>query len=134
MEPEAKKASTEDVCPGTKKLGKKDFVAARELLASSDGLEYWRSLQELSGDAEFQQELHREFPKGASEWLDPVSRRGFLKLAGASIALAGMTACTRQPPEAIVPYVRQPEEIIPGKPLMYATAMPFSGYGQPLLA
>ena len=41
--------------------------------------------------------LHREFPKGASEWLDSVSRRGFLKLMGASMALAGMTACTKQP-------------------------------------
>ena len=79
-------ASGEDVCPGTKKLGKKDFIAARELLASSDGTEYWRSLQELAGDPEFKEQMHREFPKGASEWLDPVSRRGFLKLAGASIA------------------------------------------------
>jgi molybdopterin-containing oxidoreductase family iron-sulfur binding subunit len=134
MEPEAKKTSGEDVCPGTKKLGKKDFIAARELLASSEGTEYWRSLQELAGDPEFKEQLHREFPKGASEWLDPVSRRGFLKVAGASLALAGMTACTKQPPEAIVPYVRQPEEIIPGKPLFYATAMPFAGYGQPALA
>ena len=57
--------------------------------------------------------LHREFPKGASEWLDSVSRRGFLKLMGASLAMAGMTACTKQPLEPIVPYVKQPEEIIP---------------------
>ena len=55
--------------------------------------------------------LHREFPKGASEWLDAVSRRGFLKLMGASLALAGMTACTKQPLEPIVPYVKQPEEL-----------------------
>ena len=61
--------------------------------------------------------MHREFPKGASEWLDSVSRRGFLKLMGASLAMAGMTACTKQPLEPIVPYVKQPEETIPGRPL-----------------
>jgi molybdopterin-containing oxidoreductase family iron-sulfur binding subunit len=52
---------------------------------------------------------------------------------GASLALAGVTACTRQPEEAIVPYVRQPEEIVPGKPLFFATAMPFAGSGVGLL-
>ena len=53
---------------------------------------------------------------------------------GASLALAGVSACTRQPEEKIVPYVRQPEEIIPGRPLFYATAMPQGGFGMPLLA
>ena len=77
--------------------------------------------------------LHREFPKGASEWLDPVSRRGFLKLMGASLALAGMTSCVKQPLEPIVPYVRQPEEIVLGKPLFFATAMTMGGYRLPLL-
>ncbi len=77
--------------------------------------------------------LHREFPQNASEWLDPVGRRGFLKLMGASLALAGVSACTRQPDEAIVPYVRQPEELVPGKPLFFATAMPFAGSGVGLL-
>jgi molybdopterin-containing oxidoreductase family iron-sulfur binding subunit len=134
MEPEAKTTSGGDVCPGSKKLGKKDFIAARELLAKAEGPEYWRSLQELAGDPEFHAQVQREFPKGASEWLDAVSRRGFLKLSAASLALAGMTACTKQSPEAIVPYVRQPEEIIPGKPLFYATAMPFNGVGYPVLA
>src|SRR4029434_1750566 len=52
---------------------------------------------------------------------------------GASMALAGVSACTRQPEEAIVPYVRQPEELVPGKPLFYATAMPFAGSGVGLL-
>src|SRR5207237_5818894 len=64
---------------------------------------------------EFQEFLHREFPQNASEWLDPVGRRGFLKLMSASLALAGVSACTRQPNEELVPYVRQPEEIVPGK-------------------
>ena len=82
---------------------------------------------------EFKEFLHREFPQNASEWLDPVGRRGFLKLMGASLALAGVSACTRQPDEEIVPYVRQPEELVPGKPLFYATAMPFAGSGIGLL-
>src|SRR5574341_902096 len=69
----------------------------------------WRSLDELAGTPEFQEYLHREFPSNASEWLDPVGRRGFLKLMSASMALAGVTACTVQPAELIVPYVRQPE-------------------------
>ena len=52
---------------------------------------------------------------------------------GASLALAGVTACTRQPAEKIVPYVRQPEEIVPGKPLFFATAMPLGGVATGLL-
>ena len=82
---------------------------------------------------EFKEFLHREFPQNASEWLDPVGRRGFLKLMSASLALAGVSACTRQPTEELVPYVRQPEELVPGKPLFYATAMPFAGSGIGLL-
>src|SRR5439155_22283793 len=67
------------------------------------------------------------------EWLDPVSRRGFLRLMGASLALAGVTGCTKQPLEPIVPYVRQPEEVIPGRPLFFATAFTLSGYASPVL-
>ena len=55
-------------------------------IAETKGPEYWRSLEELAGSADFQEMMHREFPKGASEWLDAVSRRGFLKLMGASLA------------------------------------------------
>ena len=97
------------------------------------GPEYWRSLDELADTPEFREALHREFPEGASELLDPVSRRTFAKLMGASLALAGVTACTRQPAERIVPYVKQPEELVPGRPLYYATAMPMAGYAAPLL-
>ena len=78
--------------------------------------------------------MHREFPAQASEWLDPSGRRGFLKLMGASIALAGATACTRQPDELLVPYVRQPEEVVPGRPLFFATAMTLGGIATGLLA
>jgi molybdopterin-containing oxidoreductase family iron-sulfur binding subunit len=97
------------------------------------GQEYWRSLGELADTPEFREALHREFPQGASELLDPVTRRTFARLMGASLALAGVTACTRQPAEKIVPYVRQPEELVLGKPLYYATAMPMAGYAVPLL-
>jgi molybdopterin-containing oxidoreductase family iron-sulfur binding subunit len=80
--------------------------------------------------------LHREFPQGASEWAgDDVSRRNFLKLMGASLALAGVYGCTRQPDEKIVPYVAAPEQVVPGKPLFFATAMPMAGgFGLGLLA
>src|SRR5689334_19438108 len=111
----------------------KDIDALRAQLDGTRGKEYWRSLEALSGTSEFKEFLHREFPQNASEWLDPVGRRGFLKLMSASLALAGVSACTRQPNEELVPYVRQPEEIVPGKPLFYATAMPFAGVGMGLL-
>jgi len=110
-----------------------DIQAIRERLDGTRGREYWRSLEAVAETPEFQQFLHREFPQNASEWLDPVGRRGFLRLMGASLALAGVSACTRQPEEAIVPYVRQPEELVPGKPLFFATAMPFGGAGVGLL-
>ena len=110
-----------------------DIQSLRTRLEGSRGREYWRSLEAVSETPEFKEFLHREFPQNASEWLDPVGRRGFLKLMGASLTLAGVTACTRQPDEAIVPYVRQPEELVPGKPLFYATAMPFAGAGIGLL-
>src|SRR6476469_7717585 len=110
-----------------------DIEALRARLDGTRGREYWRSLEALSGTPEFKEFLHREFPQNASEWLDPVGRRGFLKLMSASLALAGVSACTRQPTEELVPYVRQPEEVVPGKPLFYATAMPMNGAGAGLL-
>ena len=123
--------SHEQVCPGKK--GKLDLSTARARIEATKGAEYWRSLEELAGSEEFREMMRREFPKGASEWLDSVSRRGFLRLMGASLALAGMSACTKQPLEPIVPYVRQPEEVIPGRPLFFATAFTLSGYASPLL-
>jgi MoCo/4Fe-4S cofactor protein with predicted Tat translocation signal len=131
MEEQKGKAQGEDVCPG--KRGKLSLDEARAQIAETKGPEFWRSLEELAGSEEFQEMMHREFPKGASEWLDSASRRGFLKLMGASLALAGMTACTKQPLEKIVPYVTQPEDVIPGRPLFYATAFTLGAYGLPLL-
>ncbi len=136
-------AKREDVCPS--KRGEMDLTSVRESIdralahdASSPagekaGPEYWRSLEELAGSPDFQDALHREFPKGASEWIDSVSRRGFLKVMGASLGLAGMTGCVKLPFEPIVPYVRQPEEVVPGRPMFYATAMTLGGYANPLL-
>ncbi|HKX31531.1 MAG TPA: TAT-variant-translocated molybdopterin oxidoreductase [Blastocatellia bacterium] len=93
----------------------------------------WRSLEELADSDLFQESLRREFPSGASEWNDAIGRRRFLQLMGASIALAGLAACTRQPAETIVPYVQAPEGIAPGRPLYFATAMPFGGTAEGLL-
>ncbi|MEC7841346.1 MAG: TAT-variant-translocated molybdopterin oxidoreductase [Candidatus Latescibacterota bacterium] len=109
------------------------MAEAREKSARSGGRDYWRSLEELAGTEEFEIMLQREFPEQASEWSDGVSRRNFLKLMGASLAFGGLTNCTIQPEEKIVPWVRAPENMIPGKPLYYATAMPLSGVGTGIL-
>ena len=102
-------------------------------LAGSHGRMYWRSLGEFADTPQFREYLHREFPEQASEWNDPKGRRQFLKLMSASLALAGVGACTKQPPEQIVPYVRQPEDLVPGRPLFFASAIPFSGVANPVL-
>ncbi|MEZ5416308.1 MAG: TAT-variant-translocated molybdopterin oxidoreductase [Vicinamibacterales bacterium] len=110
-----------------------DLNAIRAKLQSANGPHYWRSLEAVAETPEFQEFLHREFPANASEWNDPVGRRGFLKLMSASLALAGVTACTVQPDELIVPYVRQPEALVPGKPLFFATAASLGGVATGLL-
>ena len=97
------------------------------------GKKFWRSVDELADTAEFQAAVEREFPSAAQEWVDPVSRRGFLKVMGASMALAGLAGCTKQPEETIYPYVKQPEDLVLGKPMYFATAHPFSTGGVPLL-
>jgi MoCo/4Fe-4S cofactor protein with predicted Tat translocation signal len=139
MEEQDDRTKREDVCPSQK--GKLNLDSVRERIdaavahdaAEKTGPEYWRSLEELAGSPAFQEALHREFPKGASGWVDSVSRRGFLKVMGASMALAGMTGCVRLPLEPIVPYVRQPEDVIPGRPQFYATAITLGGYASPIL-
>ncbi|HUP42708.1 MAG TPA: TAT-variant-translocated molybdopterin oxidoreductase, partial [Thermoanaerobaculia bacterium] len=101
-----------------------------------DPKNHWRSLEELAGTAGFEEMLHRELPRFASEWAegeDGFSRRRFLQLSSASLALAGLAGCTRQPPESIVPYVQQPEQVVPGDPLYFATAFAMGGYAQGIL-
>jgi MoCo/4Fe-4S cofactor protein with predicted Tat translocation signal len=104
-----------------------DIGAVRARLEGAKGREYWRCLEELAETDGFQDMLHREFPRQAGEWEDPAGRRNFLKLMGASLALAGLGACTRQPVEFIMPYVTAPEQLIPGVPQFYATAVTLSG-------
>ena len=110
-------------------------VGVRQRIADLKGRRYWRSLEELADTEEFREYLHREFPEQAAEWTDPVTRRSFIRVMGASLALAGISgACTRQPRETIVPYNTAPEQIVPGLPLYFATTMPLAGYGAGLLA
>jgi len=101
-----------------------DLAAVRAKLREKNGKQYWRTLEELSDDPHFEDLLHREFPRQASEWDETVDRRNFLKLAAASLAFAGISGC-RKPEQLIVPYVKQPDGMILGKPQFYATAMPF---------
>jgi molybdopterin-containing oxidoreductase family iron-sulfur binding subunit len=96
--------------------------------------QYWRSLEELADSPVFEEFVQREFPQAAEEWNDPVERRTFLKLMGASLALAGLSGCVIQPPEKVIPYVKQPEEETPGKGLWFATAFSLGGIATPLLA
>lgn len=111
-----------------------EFETLHAQLSKAKGKAYWRSLEELAESEVFQKSLAREFPSGASEWKESLDRRRFLQLMGASLALAGLTACTRQPTETIVPYVHPPEEVMTlGKPLYFATAMPFGGTAEGLL-
>ncbi len=105
----------------------------RRQLKDQRGPELWRSLEELASTDDFQQMVDREFPESAIDWSDGFSRRGFLQVMGASLAFGGLAACTRQPLEKIVPYVEQPEQIVPGKPLYFATAMTTDGFAQGLL-
>src|SRR5256885_58704 len=102
-----------------------DLTAADAKAKSGSGKQYWRSIEELAGDPHFEDLLHREFPRAASEWDESVDRRDFLKLMGASMALAGMAGCGRTPEQHIVPYLKQPDGLILGKPQQYATVMPF---------
>ena len=110
-----------------------DLAAIRQRLAGRTGQEYWRSLEELAQTEDFQWCLENEFPRQAGGFRSAVDRRQFLQLMGASLALAGLSACTQQPTENIVPYVRQPEEIVPGRPLFFATALPLSGVASGVL-
>jgi len=102
-------------------------------MTKSEPLRFWRTVDELADDPSFRERLYHEFPSEIETIADDTTRRTFMKLMGASIALAGITACTRQPAEKIVPYVRQPEELIPGRPLFYATTMSLGGSATGLL-
>src|ERR1700710_2682018 len=114
---------------------KMTLAEVRSKLEGKSGKRYWKNLDELSDTPEFQELMQEEFPRqaGAGEWVDAVSRRGFMKVMGASFALAGLAGCTKQPDEPIFPYVKQPEDLVLGKPMYFATAHPFPTGAIPVL-
>lgn len=103
--------------------------------ARETGRTYWRGVEEYSNSPQFKEWLEREFPAGAAEFSgDEVSRRSFLRLMGASMALAGlgMSGC-RRPEAHFAAYTKTPEWLVPGKSLTYATSLPRRRGGAPLL-
>ncbi len=110
-----------------------DIGEIRARLRGATGKDYWRSLEALADTPEFQSFVAREFPQGQALQNTPISRRRFLQLAAASLALAGMAACSPQPSKQIVPYVTKPDALIPGKPQFYATAHVLDGYATGIL-
>ncbi len=110
-----------------------ELEAVRAHLRSARGRQFWRSLDDLAETPAFHALLSREFPAGAAELsADPLTRRNFLKLMGASLALAGLSGCTfaiRQPQEQIAPFARAPYDLQPGIARYYATALPLDGFG-----
>ena len=105
----------------------------REKLSNGRGPQFWRTLEEAAESNELTEYVEQEFPGLSGQIPQGVDRRNLLKVMAASLAMAGAAACTKQPKELIVPYVRQPENVIPGVPLFYATAMTTGGYARGLL-
>ena len=105
--------------------------------APVSGRTYWRSLDELAATPQFKQWVEREFPEGASEWFDPVTRRHFVKIMSASFLLGGLglvgSGC-RRPVENLEPFGKMPEDYVYGMPQYYATAMPTPGSAVALVA
>src|SRR6476620_10233542 len=111
-----------------------NFALLRKRILEQNGKQYWRSVEEFVDAPEFAELVKQEYPSHAEEWDNSLSRRNFIKVMGASLALAGLSGCVIQPPEKIVPYVRPQEDQLPGKPLFFATAMTLGGVAQGLLA
>ncbi len=108
-----------------------DLAKLRDQLNTKAGKEYWRSLDELADSPEFRAFVQREFPAGLRA--PQMSRRRFLQLAAASLAMAGLAACAPQPPERLVPYVKQPQNLDPASPQFYASAHVLSGFARGIL-
>lgn len=111
-----------------------DMGAIREKLAGTRGKRYWRSLDEVAETPEFRVLQQREFPLEAPREMKALPRREFFRVMGATMAMAGLAGCASQPTEKIVPYVEQPEQLVPGKPLYFATAFTRGGYALGILA
>ncbi|HEY5610575.1 MAG TPA: TAT-variant-translocated molybdopterin oxidoreductase, partial [Thermoanaerobaculia bacterium] len=103
-----------------------DLAEFKRRLGGANGREYWRTLDELADSEAFNQYMQDEFPRHADAAESAVDRRDFLKVMSASLAMTGLAACA-PPTEKILPYVKMPEEIVPGKPLFFATAMTLGG-------
>ncbi len=114
---------------------KMTLAEVRTRLQGQTGKRFWKNLDELADTPSFQELMQEEFPRQASggEWVNSVSRRGFMKVMGASFALAGLAGCTKQPDEPIYPYIKQPEDLILGIPNYFATAHPFPTGAIPVL-
>jgi MoCo/4Fe-4S cofactor protein with predicted Tat translocation signal len=110
-----------------------DISALRDASRGAQGPRYWRGLEELADTPEFRNHLENEFPHGPNDPDTKFDRRDLLKVMAASAAFAGLSGCTKLPTQKIVPYVRQPEEIVPGKPLFYATATTLGGVATGIL-
>ena len=106
----------------------------RDKILSQNGKEYWRSIEEHADTPEFKEFISQEYPHEIEDWDNSLSRRNFVKVMGASLALAGLSGCVIQPPEKIVPPVRAQEDYLPGKPKFFATAMSIGGIATGLLA
>src|SRR6202161_1043487 len=119
--------------PNTPDPNSVDLAAVRAKLAQAGQNHFWQSLEELSETKEYREFLEHEFPHDTAKNPEGIDRRDVLKLAAASAALAGLSACTKLPTEKLVPYVKPPEEIIPGRPLFYATSMQLAGVATGLL-
>ena len=120
---------------GPAPVEKMTLSAVRQKLDGQTGRRFWKNLDELAATPEFNDLMAEEFPRQAmqGEWVDAVSRRGFLKVMGASLALAGLAGCTKQPDEPIYPYIKQPEDLVLGQAKYFATAHPFPTGALPIL-
>jgi MoCo/4Fe-4S cofactor protein with predicted Tat translocation signal len=104
-------------------------------LARQGGPRFWRGLEELVDNASFRDWLVAEFPTAFGDGRGGgVARRDILKAMGASLVMASLSGCGPEPEAPAVPYVNQPPGYIPGVPRWFATAVPFDGYAQPVLA
>src|SRR5688572_23971916 len=113
---------------------KQNFALMRNKILSENGKQYWRSIDEYVDSSEFEEFVKREYPVHSEDWNTSFSRRNFVKLMGATLAFAGLSGCVIQPAESIVPYVTPNEDMLPGKPMYFATAMSIGGIGTGLLA
>ena len=100
--------------------------ALRDRIGDASGPRYWRALEELVEQPAWRSRLREAFPQ-LSQLEPQLDRRGFLKLLGASLALAGLGACSRPPQEQIVPWVRRPDQLPPALPRFYASTLACAG-------